>query len=111
MKKFLMAVVAVLVLASCAGNVFEQGADVLNKATEEVAAVQTQAELDAIVDRVAGEIKAIEESEEMKEYQALVETNDTAALKEYEESQKVFAAAATRYAVAVDAAKEKVAGK
>lgn len=108
MKKFLMAIMAVMVLASCAGNVFEQKTKVFNKATEKVSAVQNVDEVEAIIISVEDEINAIEQGEEWKAYEALVEANDTAALKELEaakcaceEAQNSFILAAL--AAAVDA--------
>lgn len=104
MKKFLMAIMAVLVLASCAGNVFEQKAKVYTDATEKVAAAQNAEEIEAIVKSVDEEIKAIEESEDWKAYEALVEANDTAALKEFEVAQKACEDAQVAFAAAVVAA-------
>ena len=71
-----MAIMAVLVLASCAGNVFEQKTKVFNKATEKVSAVQNVDEVEAIIISVEDEINAIEQGEEWKAYEALVYSAD-----------------------------------
>ena len=84
MKNFLLAVMATLVLCGCAGNVFEQKTKVYKSATAKIEAALNTAEVDEIVNSVEEEIDAIEQSEDWKAYEALVEANDTAALKDYE---------------------------
>ena len=101
MKKFLMAIMAVMVLASCAGNVFEQKTKVFNKATEKVSAVQNVDEVEAIIISVEDEINAIEQGEEWKAYEALVEACDTAALKEFEAAKAACEEAQDNFVAAV----------
>ena len=105
MRKFLMAIVAVLVLASCAGNVFEQKTEVYTEAKAKVAVAKTADELEGIVNTVKDEIKAIEDGEEWKAYEVLVENNDTAALKEYKAAKTACDKAKSEFAVSrLDAA-------
>ena len=101
MKKFIMAIMAVMLLASCAGNVFEQKMKVYNKAADKVAAVQDVDAVEAIINSVEEEITAIEMSEDWKAYEALVEACDTAALKEFEAAKAACEEAQDNFVAAV----------
>ena len=104
MKKFLMAIMAVLVLASCAGNVFEQKTKVYTDAMEKLAVAKSAADVDAIEATVDDAIKAIETGEAWSTYLALIENNDTAALKEYAAARSACYEARGEYALALVAA-------
>ena len=103
-----MAIVAVLLLTGCAGNVFEQKTKVYNDAVSDLAKAINGEEIEAIVNAVDAEIDAIDESEEMKAYEALVDADDAVALKEFEIAKKACkeAQSAYRKAVLKAAAKE-----
>lgn len=120
MKKLFMAAVALIVLAACGGNavvdtsvkdavaekkdVYELGAEIYNDAAEKLRNVKSESEIEDIETEFQKALDALENSAEMVEYIACVNSGDSIARQQYEASRKKLEdAAATYSSVLLDA--------
>ena len=119
MKKIFMAVMALFLLVACGGTVTQNaqdaeekvvvekkdvymlGADIYNEAAEKLKNVKTEDELELIESGIQESLDALENSKEMAEYIACVNSGDSVSLQGYDISRQMLEDAAAAYSAAL----------